>query len=67
MKTKDEEVHVVVLVDIRHIQKYEYIPENVHESSLKCGNQAQMKELYTNFQKVDEAGMRAENQNWNNH
>ena len=53
-----------------HIQKYEYISENIRESSLKCGHkykyilvnvrksnlkcrnyQAQMKELYTNFQR----------------
>ena len=45
-------VHFVALMDIRHIQKYEYIPGNVCKSNLKCGNyQAQMKELYTNFQR----------------
>ena len=39
-------------MDIRHIQKYEYIPENSRKSNLKCGNyQAQMKDLYTNFQR----------------
>ena len=57
-------------MDIRHIQKYEYIQENVRESNLKCGHkyedipgnvrksnhkcgnyQAQMKELYTNFER----------------
>ena len=32
--------------------KYEYIPGNVRNSNLKCGNyQAPMKELYTNFQR----------------
>ena len=51
-KQKVRQVHFVALVDIRHIQKYEYIPENVRESNLKCGNyQALMKELYTNFQR----------------
>ena len=52
-------------MDIRHIQKYEYIPENVRKNNLKCGKEyipvnvrkslkmeeAQMKELYTNFQR----------------
>ena len=26
------------LMDIRHLQNYEYIPVNVRESNLKCGN-----------------------------
>ena len=29
-------VHFVALMDIRHIQKHEYIPVNVRESNLKC-------------------------------
>ena len=37
-KQKERKVHFVALMDIRHIQKYEYIPENVRESNLKCGN-----------------------------
>ena len=24
-------------MDIRHIQKYEYVPKNVRKSNLKCG------------------------------
>ena len=36
-KQNVRKVHVVALMDIRHIQKYEYIPENVRESNLKCG------------------------------
>ena len=35
---KVRKVHFVALMDIRHIQKYEYIPENVRESNLKCGH-----------------------------
>ena len=38
-KHKVREVHFVALMDMRHIQKYEYIPENVRESNLKCGHQ----------------------------
>ena len=30
--------HSVALMDIRHIQKYEYILENIRESNLKCEN-----------------------------
>ena len=37
-KQKVRKVHFVALTDIRHIQKYEYIPENVHENNLKCGH-----------------------------
>ena len=37
-KQKVRKVHFVALMDIRHIQKYEYIPENVRESILKSGN-----------------------------
>ena len=38
-KQKIRKVHFVALMDIRHIQKYEYIPENVRESKyLKCGH-----------------------------
>ena len=69
-KQKARKVHFAALMDIRHIQKYEYILENVRENNLKCGHkykyipvnvrksnlkcgnyQAQMKELYTNFQR----------------
>ena len=69
-KQNVRKVYFAALIDIRHIQKYEYIPENVskinlkcghkyeyipvnvRKSNLKCGNyQAQMKELYTNFQR----------------
>ena len=35
---KVRKVHFVALMDIRHIQKYECIPENVRKSNLKCGN-----------------------------
>ena len=74
-------------MDIRHIQKYEYIPEKVRESNLKCGHhykyiqvnvrksklkcgsyQAQMKELYTNFQRRSmKQEWEAENLNRDNH
>ena len=37
-KQKVREVHFAALMDIRHIQKYEYIAENVRKSNLKCGN-----------------------------
>ena len=30
-------VHYTALMDIRHIQKYEYIPKNVSKSNLKYG------------------------------
>ena len=30
--------HFVALMDIRHVQRYEYFPQNVRESNLKCGN-----------------------------
>ena len=49
---KVREVHFAALMDIRHIQKYVYLPGNVRKSNLKCENYpAQMKELYTNFQR----------------
>ena len=70
-KQKMRKVHFVALMNIRHILKYEYIPENVRENNLKCEHkyeyipvnvrksnlkcanyQAQMKELYTNFQRI---------------
>ena len=58
----------VALMEIRHIQKYEYIPDDVRESNLQCGDkyehirvnvrqskcgndQAQMKDLYANFER----------------
>ena len=37
-KQNVRKVHIVALMDIRHIQKYEYVPGNVRESNLKCGN-----------------------------
>ena len=38
IKTKKErQVHFAALMDIRHIQKYEYIPGNVSKNNLKCG------------------------------
>ena len=37
-KQKVRKVHFAALMDIRHIQKYNYIPENVRKSNLKCGN-----------------------------
>ena len=37
-KQKVRKVHFVALMDIGHIQKNEYIPENVRESNIKCGN-----------------------------
>ena len=33
-KQNVRKVHFVALMDIRHIQKYEYIPENVRENNL---------------------------------
>ena len=49
---KTRKIHFVALMDIRHKHRFEYIPENVRKNNLKCGNyQAQMRELYTNFQK----------------
>ena len=58
-KQEVREVHYIALIDVRHNQKYEYIPENSRKSNLKCGNdQAQMKELYTNFQR------RSKKQEW---
>ena len=33
-KQKVRKVTFVALMDIRHIQKYEYIPENVRESNV---------------------------------
>ena len=51
-KQKVRKVHFDALMNIRHIKRYEYIPENVRENNLECGNyQAQMKELHTNFQR----------------
>ena len=51
-KQKVRKVHFVALMDNRHNHKYEYIPVNVRKNNLKCGNyQAQMKELYTIFQR----------------
>ena len=38
-------VHFVTLMDIRHIQKYEYIPWNVRKINLKCGNNFVLDEL----------------------
>ena len=68
-KQKVRNVHFVALMDIRHILKYEYILVNVRKSNLKCGNyQALMTELYTELpEKIDEAGIRADNLNWYNH
>ena len=37
-KKKVTKVHFAALMDIRHIQKYEYIPKNVGENNLKCGH-----------------------------
>ena len=37
-KQKVRKVHFDAFMDIRHIQKYEYILENVRKSNLKCGN-----------------------------
>ena len=34
---KVRKIHFVTLMDIRHIQKYEYIRENVRKSNVKCG------------------------------
>ena len=65
-KQKVRKVHFAALMDIRHVQKYEYIPENVRKSNLKGGkflrsswrglwknilNQYTIKELYTKFQR----------------
>ena len=36
-KQKVRKVHFVALMDIRHIQKYKYIPENVRKNNLKWG------------------------------
>ena len=36
-KKQVKKVHFAALEDIRHIHKYEYIPENVRKSNLKCG------------------------------
>ena len=36
-KTTKRKVHFAALMDIRHIQKYEYIPGNVSKNNLKCG------------------------------
>ena len=44
-KTTKRKVHFATLMDIRHIQKYEYIPGNVRKSNLKCGNQFVFDEL----------------------
>ena len=41
-KQKVRKVHFVTLTDIRHIQKYKYIPVNVRKSNLKCGNYAKL-------------------------
>ena len=37
-KQKVRKVHFDALMNIRHIHKYEYIPENVNENNLKCGH-----------------------------
>ena len=37
-QTTIRKVHLVALMDIRHIQKYEYIPVNVSKNNLKCGH-----------------------------
>ena len=37
-KQKVRKVHFDALMNIRHIQRYEYIPVNVSENNLKCGN-----------------------------
>ena len=63
-KQKVRKVHFDALMDIRYIQKYEYIPGNVRKSNLKCGNYQAQHELP---EKIDEAGIRAENSNWDNH
>ena len=73
-------------MDIRHILKYEYIPENVRENNLKCGHK--YKYILGMFEraisiaelsgpdegavhelpeKIDAAGIRAENLNWDNY
>ena len=41
-KQKVRKVHFVALMDIRHMQKYKYIPVNVRKSNLKCGNYAKL-------------------------
>ena len=37
-KTTRRKVHFAALMDVRHIQKYEYVPKNVRKSNLKCGH-----------------------------
>ena len=37
-KTKCNECPLCCIDDIRHILKYEYIPENARENILKCGH-----------------------------
>ena len=86
-KQKVRKVHFAALMDIRHIQKYEYILENVRENNLKCGHKyeyipvnvrksnlkcgnyhAQMKYAVLELrEEIDEAGIWAENLNWDNH
>ena len=34
-------------MDIRHLQKFEYIPGNVRKSNLECGNYFVLHELLT--------------------
>ena len=36
---KVKKVHIVALLDVRHIQKYEYIPVKVRKNDLKCGHE----------------------------
>ena len=34
----ESKVHFGALMDMRHIQKYEYIPKTVRKNNLKCGH-----------------------------
>ena len=40
-KQKVRKVHFVALMDIRYIQKYEYIPVNIRKNNLKCGHKCE--------------------------
>ena len=64
-KQKARQVHFAALMGIRHIQKYEYNP--VEQSEVWKLSSPDERAVHEFPEKVNEAGMSADNLNWDNH
>ena len=63
-KQKVRKALFAALMDIRHIQKYEYIPENVRKNNLKCGHKCNY--IPVNVRKSNIKCGNNESLNWDN-